>query len=225
MTRRKPIRVTVVEDENLVALLLCACLSEDKQIELVGRAPDGSQGLQLCRSSRPDVVLLDIMMPGIDGLTLAEQLIKEMPDLKIIILSARSDPYAIYRIKQLGIPGYVDKGCDPDVLSTAIRTVMRGGKFHTPLFDDAWRQLWADSNAFFKVLSARQIEVLQLLTKGLSLEEVAKQLNLTVQTAKTHQKHIYKKLGAHTAADLLRQSLKAGLVRPDPGSKPCPSGS
>jgi len=205
------IRVAVVEDEILVARMLVAWLGRNKRFAVVGNAPDGLQGLQLCQATRPDVVLIDVMMPVMDGLTLAERLLQEQPDVKIIILSARFDPYCIYRIYRLGIPGYVDKASPPEEVTKAVLAVARGRSYQTPRYVERWQQLRNDPDAFFKVLSDREVSLVRLLAHGHDLREVATALEITYDTARTHQRNIRKKLGVHTALELLTLAKKNGL--------------
>ena len=211
MKKDTKIHVAVVEDEVLVSRMLVAWLGQHRRIEVVGSAPDGLQGLQLCRKLRPAVVLIDVMMPGMDGLTLAEQLLAEMPKLKLIILSARFDPFCIYRIYRLGIPGYVDKASPPEEVTKAVLAVARGDTYQTPRYTEHWQQLRNDPDAFFKVLSDREVSLVRLLARGQDLREAGLMLDITYDTARTHQRNIRKKLGVHTSAELLALAKKNGL--------------
>ncbi len=211
MAQKRRIRIAVVEDEYLVARMLCAWLGQHRRFELIGHATDGEQGRALCLQTRPEVVLLDIMMPKMDGLTLAGHLRRELPDLKIIILSARLEPYVLYRLQQLDIHGCVDKSCTPDRVTQTILSVMEGKDSWSPNYANAWHQLRTDSKAFFKILSDREIEVLRLLVQGKDLSTIATQLQITYQTARTHQRNIRRKLGAHSAVEVLRHAQKTGV--------------
>jgi DNA-binding NarL/FixJ family response regulator len=200
-----------VEDEVLVARMLVAWLGQHPRISVVGSAPDGLKGLQLCRDTRPDVVLIDVMMPGMDGLTLAEHLLEEMPRLKPIILSARFDPYCIYRIYRLGIPGYVDKASPPEEVTRAVLAVARGSMYQTARYAEHWHLLRSDPDAFFKVLSDREVNLVRLLAHGCDLHEIATTMEITYDTARTHQRNIRKKLGVHNSRELLVLAKKNGL--------------
>jgi DNA-binding NarL/FixJ family response regulator len=157
------------------------------------------------------VALIDVMMPDMDGIALAEALLKEIPGIKIVILSARLDPYCIHRIQRLGIPGYVDKSSTPDVVTEAILAVARGETFQTPGYSARLQQLRSDPAAFFKILSGREVDVLRLLTKGYNLEQIGKQMGVTFHTARTHLRNIRKKLDVHNTLDLLSHAKKNGF--------------
>jgi DNA-binding NarL/FixJ family response regulator len=207
----KPIRVAIVEDEVLVASMLSAWVSRNEHFTFAGAAHNGREGLQLCLQTRPDVALIDVMMPDMDGIALAEALMKEVPGIKIVILSARLDPYCIHRIQRLGIPGYVEKSSAPEVVTEAILTVARGATFQTPGYSSHLRQLHGDPSAFFKILSGREVDILRLLTKGHDLKEIARQTGITFHTARTHLRNIRKKLNVHSMLDLLSRAKKNGF--------------
>lgn len=211
VTPSTPIRVAVVEDEVLVARMLVSWLGQDPRFLVVGSASDGLAGWQLCRENRPDVALIDFMMPKLDGLALAERLQQESPAPKIIILSARFDPYCIYRIQQLGLPGYVDKASPPETVTDAILAVTRGETFQTPSYLVSWEQMRNDPQAFFKILSKREIDIIRLLAQGNNLYAIAQELNIAYDTVRTHQRNIRKKLNLHTTVDILIHAKKHGL--------------
>jgi DNA-binding NarL/FixJ family response regulator len=209
--KSKPISVAIVEDELLVARMLNALLSGNKRFGVVGCAHDGRAGLALCLAKRPDVALIDIMMPGLDGISVAERLMEEAPGIRIIVLSARLAPYSIYRIHQLNIPGCVDKASSPDVVEEAILAVASGRTFLTASFAAQWKELEHNPDAFFKILSDREIAVLQSLARGMSAGDTAQLLDISSDTVKTHQRNIRKKLGAHNAVDLLKHARQTGI--------------
>jgi DNA-binding NarL/FixJ family response regulator len=206
-----PIRVAIVEDEILVASMLSAWLSRNVRFALAGAAHNGQDGLQFCLRTRPDVALIDVMMPGMDGLDLAAALLKELPEIKIVVLSARLDPYCIHRIQRLGIQGYVDKASSPEIVTDAILTVARGETFQTPSYAARLHQLRNDPDAFFKILSDREVDILKLLSTGHNLNDIARQMGITYHTARTHQRNIRKKLDVHNTLDLLSHAKKNGF--------------
>lgn len=208
---RKPIRIAVVEDETLVSRMLMAWLTKSKRFSVVGSASDGVKGLELCLSTRPDLVLIDVMMPGMDGLTMAERLLKEIPDINIIVLSAHFTPYCIYRIHRLGIRGYVDKASPPEVVTKAVLAVSRGEYFQTSSYVEAWEQLRHNPDAFFKILTDREIDILRLLAKGSNLDTVAKEMDIAYDTVRTHMRNVRTKLGAHSTPELIFSAKKFGL--------------
>lgn len=206
-----PIRVAVIEDEIMVARMLEAWIGCSRDFILVASAHDGKEGLAHCRRTNPDIALVDIVMPGMGGITLAEQLLDSLPNLKLIILSARLDPYCIHRIHHLKIPGYVDKSCSPDVVTEAIHAVARGETYYTPNYRERLQYLLQDPDAFFKILSKREVEIMRHVATGLSVDDIAAEMNITSSTARTHQRNIRKKLNAHNTLDLLSYSRKHGM--------------
>lgn len=207
----KPIRVAVIEDEIMVAHMLATWIGTHHEFTLVARAHNGKEGLDLCFQAKPDVALIDIMIPGMDGITLAEHLLKELPKLKIIILSARLEPYCIHRIHDLQIPGYVDKSCSPEIVTEAILAVARGDSFYTPSYEKRLKHLLQDPNAFYRILSSRELEIMRHIAAGMSVEDIAKAMGITLNTVLTHQRNIRKKLNAHNTLELLSHSKIIGL--------------
>ena len=204
-------RVVLVEDEALVARMLQAWLNQHQDFSVVGTAMDGLRGLEVCRETRPDVAVLDILLPGIDGLTLAERLRREVPEVKIVLLSAHYDPYTIHRIQQLDLPGCVDKSCAPDVLADALQTVLRGERYYSPHYTQLCQAQRQHPDAFHKILSPREIDIVRLLASESSQADIAQRLNITLATLRTHERNIRTKLNLHNREAIMLYARRMGL--------------
>lgn len=214
------IRILLVDDHPIVRWGIRSCLSRHEQIEIVGEAADGIEGLRLARECQPDVVLTDIDMPNMDGLALAEALRREVPDTRVLVLSMYTNSEYVLRIIQSGAKGYVIKEADTSELLQAIEAVRQGEAFFSP---DAAR---VALNQFVRAagdhpgaseLSAREREVLVGIAEGLSNKEIANQLGVGVRTIETHREHIMVKLKIRSVAGLTRFALSKGLVSLSPG--------
>lgn len=205
------IRVVIIEDETMVADMLKAWLGRRSGLQVVGCALDGIDALAVCRRHKPDVVTVDIRLPGADGLAVTEQLLREFPGLKVIILSGRQNPYLLVRAKELGVHGYVDKMSPLTVLEKAIRAVAAGGEYFSEsvqkTMDDQRRQ----PDAFVKMLTPRERDILGLMAAGLSDQEVSTQLNISPETVGTHRRNASRKLDVRGDRKLMHCALELGL--------------
>ena len=221
------VRVLLADDQPLLRAAFKAVIDTAADLEVVGEAPTGQQAVELARQTRADVVLMDIRMPGMDGLT-ATQLITADEDLAgvsvLVITTFDFDEY-VFRALRAGASGFLGKGVEPGELIEAIRTVDRGDALLSPA---ATRALIArfltqpdcgspPVPARLGVLTDREQQVLALVATGLSNDEIAQQLVVSPHTAKTHVKRAMVKLGAHDRAQLVVIAYETGLVRPATG--------
>lgn len=202
------IRVLLADDHPLTRAGLSAYLQKETGIELVGEAEDGIAAWDLVSKLRPDVALLDIRMPGADGVTVARQ-IKEagLPVAVIMLTSYDAQQYVLASLRA-GAKGFVLKTVTPDNLARAIQTVARGGLYLDPEVASAV----GDRDFTPEPLSVRECEVLILAAKGLSSKEVASDLFISERTVQTHLASIYDKLGARNKTEALLLALKYGVV-------------
>ena len=205
------IRVAIVEDETLVADMLQAWLSRRSNLQVVGCAADGESALTLCRQQLPDVATVDIQLPGMDGLMLTELLLREIPALKIVILSGRQNPYLLARAKQLGVHGYVDKMSPLPLLEKAIRTVAAGGQLFSDTVRKALNHQQRQPDAFNKILTGRERDILGLISLGMSDLEVGVQLKISPETVGTHRRNASRKLDIFNDRKLMRYAREVGL--------------
>jgi DNA-binding NarL/FixJ family response regulator len=201
----------VIEDQTLFRELLTKLLGNDPRYKLVGEASDGRSGLEVCRTARPHLVLLDIQIPCMDGFELAEKLFADLPETRVLALTALKDNRTISKVLESGFAGFVEKDQSLTVLEAAMAAVAKGGTFFTPGFDNARRQLSRDPNAFFKILSPREQEVLKLATAGYSSTQIARELGLSPRTAGNHRYNIMKKLDIHDVTGLVAFAIKNGF--------------
>jgi DNA-binding NarL/FixJ family response regulator len=206
------IRIAIVEDETMVADMLKAWLSRRPQIEVVSCAADGTTALALCRKQRPDIALVDIQLPDMNGLDLSEHLLKELPALKIIIVSCRSNPYCLVRAEEVGVHGYVDKMSPLPLLEKAIRAVAAGERCFSETVGRELKREQRNPGAFNKVLTEREREIIGLITLGLSDAEVGTQLDISPETVGLHRRNAGRKLDiSNDRSRLIRLGRKLGL--------------
>jgi len=208
------IRVLVVDDHAVVRSGLKLLLQNEDDIEVVGEAGDAKAAVFEARSARPDVILLDVVMPGPSGIDVTPQLLHEQPEAKVLILSMQDDPRYVREAFEAGAAGYVLKEAADSEVVAAVREVAAGGRYVNPALGA--RIVAADTEARKRAeedpLSEREREVLRLLALGHTNQEIAKMLYISVRTAETHRAHIMQKLSLRSRADLVRYALANGLL-------------
>lgn len=204
--------IVIIEDEILVANMLETCVGQLPGVQIVGTAHCGKSGMQLCLGTRPHLVLLDIEIPGQNGLDVARQLRNKLPKTRIIIVSSHCEPYTVHELSRLNVDGFVDKGDPLSLLHEAIKRVLAGKPFYSKAFDAVRLELRHHAESYQKIISPREMEVLILLAEGLGDEDIAGRMGISCSTASTHRRNIRNKLDAHNDRDLLKYAQKAGLV-------------
>jgi two-component system, NarL family, response regulator NreC len=208
------IKVLVVDDHAVVRSGLKLLLDAQDDIEVVGEAGDAKGAVFEARSSKPDVILLDVVMPGSSGIEVTPQLLHEQPEAKVLILSMQDDPRYVREAFEAGAAGYVLKEAADSEVVAAVREVAGGGRYVNPALGA--RLVAADTEARKRAeedpLSEREREVLRLLALGHTNQEIAKMLYISVRTAETHRAHIMQKLSLRSRADLVRYALANGLL-------------
>jgi len=212
-----PIRVIVVDDHSLVRAGIRSLLERLDGIEIVGDAADGTEALGLMARQKPDLALLDISMPGLNGLETTRRAAKEHPRTRIIVLSMHADDEFIQRAFQAGAAGYLLKNADRQELELAVRAVARGASWISPAISDkviaAYGGARTRADRPSGPLTSRQREILQLIAEGLSTKEIAERLDLSVKTVETHRTRLMDRLGIHGLAGLVRYAVRLGIVR------------
>ncbi len=212
------IRVVIADDHAILRDGVRALLQLADDVEVVGEAADGAEAIEACRRLQPDLVLMDIAMPGLGGLEATLQIRKELPDVKVLVLSQYEDREYIRRFLKLGVAGYVLKKTAGAELVAAVRAAARGGLVLDPdVAREAMREREepaAGSDADpYDTLTDREKQVLKLVAEGKSNKEVAELLDISVKTAMSHREHIMEKLDLHSRTDLIRFALRRGVIR------------
>ncbi len=207
----KPVRILVVDDHPIVRKGLNECLARHKHLVVVGEAKDGVEALAKARELSPDLVLMDIDMPKLNGLAASEILHKENPQMKIVILSVHNPAQYALRIANCGAHGCVSKDAPMAELVQAIETVAGGGDFFNSEVTNATLLKFVDSQ-HLQQISHREREVLVAVAEGLSNKEIACRLGVSARTVETHRDHIMRKLNIHSVAGLTRFAIAQGLV-------------
>lgn len=214
------IRVLLADDHTLVRQSLGVLLEREEDLELVGECEDGREVLEEVEKSIPDVLLLDLLMPGLGGLEVTRQIVRRHPGTRVLILSMHADEAYVLKALQNGASGYVLKQCQKGELLYAIREVSIGHRYlSAPLSERAiaaYLQL-SESDTFdvYETLTTREREVLQLAAEGHGNKEIAKRLYVSPRTVETHRANFMRKLDLGSQADLIRYALRRGLLTVD----------
>lgn len=219
LLRRRPdsssgmIRVVIADDHTIFRQGLSQLLRSAEDVTVTGEAGDGHEALKLVLETKPHVAILDISMPGLGGLEVAEEIFKRGLPTRVIFLTMHNDPAAASRAIKLGISGYVLKDDAFADLLYALRAVASGGTFISPSLAGKVLQTHEVGPEEGGTLTSREREVLRWIASGLTNKQIAKQLFLSVKTVETHRARIMQKLDLHTAADLMRYAMARGSIR------------
>lgn len=209
-------RVLVADDHTLLRAGLVKLLESMPDVEVAGQACDGMEVLQFANTCNPNLVLLDIAMPKLNGLEVCAELVKTRPDIRVVMLSMHQEHQYVRKALQNGAAGYLLKDSAPDELSEAIKTVSAGQTYLSPavtrsmlgefLFDAKGKEGAEGS------ITVRQREVLKLVAEGLSTKEIARRLDLSVKTVDTHRTNLMNQLNIHDLAGLVRYAIRNGII-------------
>lgn len=207
-------RVVVADDHTLVRQSVLKAVRSEPGVEVVGEAGDGPGTLAAVAEHQPDLLVVDIAMPGIDGLAVAEQLRREWPDVRVVFLSMHDDDGSLQRAVALGAAGFVSKSASIEELLEAVRAVRDGGSYLSSNVAKRVMDLAAGRGTGSALgLTPREREILELLTGGHRPAEIGTQLFLSVKTVKNHLTSIYSKLGVETGAQAVAEAYRQGLVK------------
>jgi DNA-binding NarL/FixJ family response regulator len=219
MSTPKSITVLLAEDHAIVRLGLCALLNTDGHFKIVGEAKTGREAVDLAAKLKPDVILMDIAMPVLNGLEATRQVLTANPAAKVIILSAHSDDEYIKRTSEAGVMGFLEKQTSAEVLIKVIREVAAGKTYYSPsiakrLIHEQSQQRDRDgmTKAHATRLTSRETEVLQLVAEGSANKQVAAELKISIKTVEKHRQHLMDKLNIHDTAGLTRYAIAAGVI-------------
>lgn len=203
-----PVRVLIVDDHAILRMGLASLLSSKSEIEVVGDASDGPSGIRKALKLKPDVVIMDLMMPGMDGIEATKELLAKAPESKILILTTFGTSNGINNALEAGAMGAVMKNCDFSELTDAIRAVASGKRY---IAADVERILVADPPV--AALSPRQMEILQSIVRGLSNPDIAKQLGISVDMVKEHVESLFQKIGAANRTEAVAIAFRKHLLK------------
>lgn len=207
------VRVLLADDHAIFRAGLRALLQSLPRYEVVAEASDGAEALRLCRQCRPDIAVLDIGLPSLTGLDVAERLREEKTNIRVLIVSAHSDEEYVRQALRMDVAGYVSKDSTAEELEVALKAVERGSTFLSPTVS---RQVVRDYVRRIDVsrpdLTPRQRDIVRLIAEGLATKEIAFRLALSVKTVETHRAQIMEKLGVDSVAALTRYAIRVGLV-------------
>jgi len=212
------IRVLLADDHGIVRKGLCYVLQRSRNIEVVGEAGDGREAVAMAEQLNPDVIVMDIAMPKLNGIDATSLIVKRNPGVGVIMLSMHSDETYLVRALTAGARGYLLKDSAENDLPRAVHAVSQGKPFFSPaiaqtLLDDYLRQLQQrDLTDSYDLLTDREKEVLQLLAEGKSNKDVASLLNLSVYTVETHRAHLMQKLNLHNTAEIVLYAVRKKII-------------
>jgi len=213
-----PVRILLADDHTVMRNGLRLLLERQPNLQVVGEAADGRQAVSLCETVNPDVVVMDIAMPNLNGIEAARQIVNHNPRTAIAILSMHSDESYVIRALKAGARAYLLKDSAEADLLAAVRALTDGKSFFSPaiskiLVEDYMRQLESrGAEDTYELLTNREREVLQLLAEGRTNKEVANMLNLSLYTVETHRAHILQKLNLHSVPELILYAVRKGII-------------
>lgn len=213
----KKTSIVLADDHRIVLEGLHALLDAEPDFDVIGKTGDGLETPDLVHKLNPDILVLDLMMPGINGLEVARQIRKQTPNTKIIILSMYDDEGFVLEALSNGVSGYVLKDEGSEALVHAIHEVSQGHRYLSPTLADRAIEIYEKMNKIqttdkYETLTTREREVFHLSAEGLTNNEIAERLGISVRTAETHRSHLMNKLDIHNQADLTRYAIRRGII-------------
>lgn len=213
------LKILLVEDHALVRAGMKALMQKIEGIEVVADMGDGLEAVKYARTAAPDLVLMDIAMPGLNGLDATARIVKESPTTRVILLSMHANEEYLRQALHVGASGYLLKGAELAELELALKTVASGERYLTPAVAkyavEAFREKSEGPVGPLAKLSMRQREILQLVAEGHTTKDIAHRLNLSVKTVETHRSQLMERLDIHDVPGLVRFAMRVGLIQPD----------
>lgn len=211
------IRILLADDHKITRQGLHSLLDENDDMEVLAEAENGRDAIELARKLNPDVIIMDVSMPDLNGVEATRQIIQDNHDVRVIALSMHSDTLFVSEMLKSGASGYLLKDCAFQELEQAIRTVTDGKAYLSPsisgvVVEDYLHRLSKADMSTSEVLTDREREVLQLIAEGQSTKQVALKLHISAKTVETHRRQIMNKLDMHTVAELTKYAIRKGLT-------------
>jgi two-component system response regulator NreC len=215
------IRILIVDDHRIIREGLRSLLGAEPDLEVVGLARNGREAIRLTHDLSPEVVLLDVSMPDMNGMEATTQILEDIPHVKVIALSMHKDEHFVAGMLLAGASGYLLKDCSVEELAGAVRSVMDGGVHLSPGITPMVIRRYMDHIVEKEILlrpplSSRENEVLQLVAEGRTSRAIASALNISTKTVETHRRQIMQKLGVNTVADLTKYAVRTGVTSVEP---------
>jgi len=211
------IKILVADDHQLVREGLRSLLENEPDLEVAGEAETGRKAVQIVRNLKPDLIIMDVSMPDLNGIEATRHIINECPKAKVLALSMHSDQRFVADILKAGASGYLLKDCAFEELVSAIRAVVIGQTYMSPgitgpVIQDYLRRLSGPDHSAASLLTPREREVLQLLAEGQATKQIASRLNVSVKTVETHRRRLMEKLRIFSVAELTKYAIREGLT-------------
>lgn len=211
------VKIILVDDHQIVRQGLRTLLAEEPDMEVVAEADNGRKLLRLVQDLSPQVIIMDISMPDLNGIEATRQVLAEHPGIKVIALSMHSDSLFVLNMLKAGASGYLLKDCAMEELVKAIRTVANNQTYLSPGVSDIvirdFVSGWSDpGSTAFSILTTREREVLQMMAEGKSTHQIADGLCVSIKTVEAHRKQVMNKLGIHSVAELTKYAIRQGLT-------------
>jgi two-component system invasion response regulator UvrY len=209
------INVMLVDDHDLVRKGIRRLLDDRSGIKVIAEATDGEQAIRQVRKQKPDVILMDISMPGIGGLEATRKITQRSPDMKVIVVTVHDDDPFPARLLEAGAAGYLTKGCDIDEIIQAIRAVYSGNQYITPGVAQKLALSFVNNRgkSLLEELTPREIQVMLMVVQGESNREISEKLCLSPKTISTYRGRLFEKLGVDNDVELTRFAIRHGLIR------------
>lgn len=217
------IRLLLADDHEIVRAGIRSLLDNHPDLEVIGEAAGGKEAIDLATRHKPDVVLMDVSMPDVDGAEATRRIKELAPEVNVLALTIHEEEAYFFRMLKAGANGYIPKRASPQILLTAIRVVAEGEVFLHPVVAGAMVQDYlrrvesGKEKATYGKLTPRQREVLTLIAEGLSNQDIAEELGISVRTVERHRENIMKRLNLHNRVDLVKYALRKGLIQLDEG--------
>lgn len=211
------IRLLLADDHGLIRQGLCSLLEKQPEMKVVANTDDGRKALELVRELVPDIVIMDITMPSLNGIEATRQITREFPQIKVIALSIHSQRRFVADMLSAGAAGYILKECLFDELIQAIQAVAAGGRYLSPriadvVVNDYVKRLSIDADSPLADLTSREREVLQLVAEGKSTKQIALELHVSTKTIEANRRQTMEKLNIHSIAELTKYAVREGLT-------------
>jgi DNA-binding NarL/FixJ family response regulator len=207
-------RLVIIEDQTAIREMLAEILGMDSSFKIVGESGDGQSAYQLCLEVKPDVIILDAKLPGLNGVDLLRRLNKVLTNVRVLVFSGHENPVLVREMLEAGAHGFVEKTAGLFEFKKGLETVANGGTYFGPAVAALLRNVVANpsASASSDFLTDREREILQLVAESYSTKEIASKLNISVKTVDNHRTNLMRKLNLHDVASLTRYALEIGLI-------------